>query len=394
IENADFTEWSGTSPAGWSVEGGAEAEAMEEGLLLRTSGDGGFIFQQAESPERFRGTSVTLAAWVKTGLPDGVFLEFSNRAGTDVRSEAHPGDGNWQRLELTTRVPGTEGAVEFRVRAYSPGKVLVKGPMLAAGYVPPAGYVGPVVDLGPWSAGAAVLGLTLFMAAILMYFRRRRSTLHGRLFEAAALGAGVAASAAAADGLFGTGGLGSGVGTNVRAVASNLAWGAFGAGAVVYAASAWAGRHGWSSLMRPVVLYIASYCVALALLLNFLATGRTGAAEDAALALYLLVAAGAVARMASGARAWFVEKYPRPETVRMEMESGGETAGARPGTNAPGMSKAKSQGERRSVHEGSPYQAQLSQPPHNPPAGDRIHKLVPEEQGDGELHSGRAEPRP
>ncbi len=146
LENGDFTLWDDSSsmPVGWSLEGQDISVAKSDEVVDET-GDGSiaiefssegfglgapFIYQSIKDINNLRGREIVLGAWVKTSTPDAVAIEYSDRAGVDVRSPYHPGDGKWRYLELTYLLPDKAIRVEYRLRLYAPAKALVAGAVL------------------------------------------------------------------------------------------------------------------------------------------------------------------------------------------------------------------------------------------------------------------------
>ncbi len=141
LENGDFTLWNGSAsmPAGWSVEGNnitvekSDVVVDETGMtsiVVRYSSDGfafgsPFLFQSIKDIKDLRGREIVLGAWVKTSTPDAVAIEYSDRAGIDVRSDFHPGDGKWRRLTLKYLLPDRAISAEYRLRFYAPAEALV-----------------------------------------------------------------------------------------------------------------------------------------------------------------------------------------------------------------------------------------------------------------------------
>ncbi len=143
LENAGFTVWNGSDsmPVGWFVEGNGlrikksdsivdntgdsviECEFFPEGINMNSP----FLYQRIKAPERLAGKHITLGGWVKTSTPNAVVIEFSNRAGTDLKSPPHPGDGEWKYLSVSTTLPDDVKVVEFRLRFYAPAQAMFGG---------------------------------------------------------------------------------------------------------------------------------------------------------------------------------------------------------------------------------------------------------------------------
>lgn len=281
LKNPGLDVWEGGVPEGWSGEGGGAIEKAgpEGGGALRFESSGGgapFIFQKLQARARYRGSLMTFSAWVKTDSPESAYLEFSNRAGMDVSSEPHPGDGLWHRLEVTAKVPAREGAVEWRIRNYAPGVTYVKGAELTTGAGTPAAGEAAGLVMGGEGGALWLASLGALMAVTVVFFRRRRGTIEARLVEAALLLLIISNAML----ILKNGGY--------AAVTANLAWAAFVAAAAVFAASRF--RAGIIlSLARPGALYLTLMGAAIVILVHSLYRGDLGGAERTAGALYALM---------------------------------------------------------------------------------------------------------
>lgn len=172
----------------WSVEGNGSLEKDPGGGARFVSAAGApFVYQQAEAKKRHKGSSISLGAWVRTDLPDSVFIEFSNRLGIDARSEMHPGDGKWRLMMVSTRVPEASQMLEFRLRVSKAGVVFIKDASMSPGMTVPIEGGGPGLD-GPVFmailAEGAVLALIL---GIVVRFQRRHDTVENRIIEVFAI---------------------------------------------------------------------------------------------------------------------------------------------------------------------------------------------------------------
>ena len=134
IDNSGFEVWT-DMPFGWSVEGDCEVTRVEGGgVLFKAKDDGApFLYQGVEPRSYHRGNLITLASWVKSSVPRSVVVEFSDRKGTDIKSQPHPGDGRWHLLSVTLRVPHDAEVLEMRLRSYRPGTALFREAAMTVG---------------------------------------------------------------------------------------------------------------------------------------------------------------------------------------------------------------------------------------------------------------------
>lgn len=147
LSNADFSAWAApSSPDAWKIEGdgvslkktdfkveetgspAAEFSFHPDAVVLNSP----FLHQGAKETERLWGKRIRAGAWVKTDTPDAVFVEVSNRAGTDIKSRTHPGGGRWQYLDLSWDVPNNTPLVEFRLRFKRPAAALFGNPVVSS----------------------------------------------------------------------------------------------------------------------------------------------------------------------------------------------------------------------------------------------------------------------
>ena len=146
VENADFTAWAENTqlPAGWKVEGSGltvkKSTARVEGTNAATvecafSPDSAainapFVYWQASDPKKFWGKSISAGVWVKTSTANAVAVELSNRGGVDFKSGMQAGNGQWQFLNVSWKVPENTSTVELRVRFYGPATAYFGNPTI------------------------------------------------------------------------------------------------------------------------------------------------------------------------------------------------------------------------------------------------------------------------
>lgn len=150
LGGADLTEWDEARglPAGWDVEGEGLVVApgrvkvaktgqpavecvFDEDVLEITSP---FLFTQVGAGMVAKGgTTVRAGGWVRTSAPGAVFIELSDRAGKDARSDAHPGDGRWHYLSVSSQVRRGTKMLEYRLRFSFPARADFGGMELKAG---------------------------------------------------------------------------------------------------------------------------------------------------------------------------------------------------------------------------------------------------------------------
>lgn len=190
LKNADFEKWKDSAPIDWKMEGEGSVKRSEgNGAELTTVNAGTpFLFQSIEVKRRYKGTQVTLAAWVKTNITGNTVVEFSDRAGHDSKSEPHPGDGQWHLLQTTVRVPETAEHVEFRVRNYKQGSSLIRETSMSSGTEPLiAKSLGGQKNGNDIIKGLSALIMFMLLGFILNIFRNRRERLWMRSLEAVLL---------------------------------------------------------------------------------------------------------------------------------------------------------------------------------------------------------------
>lgn len=134
LKNSRFKNWKNV-PEEWSVEGPATVLKTGDGgaVLKSESAASPFLYQQIRLRKGPAERLITLAAWVKSDVPDSTVIEFSDRLGTDRKSAAHPGDNDWHLLKMTVRANSSSGIVEFRVRNYKGGTVYIREASVSLG---------------------------------------------------------------------------------------------------------------------------------------------------------------------------------------------------------------------------------------------------------------------
>lgn len=146
MENSNFSAWADDThlPAGWKIEGSGltvkKSNATVEGagttaLECAFTPDPGtinspFVYWQAKDPKRFWGKNIAVGAWVKTSVANMVAVELSNRGGVDSKSSMQPGNGQWQYLSVSWKVPENTPTIEVRVRFYAPGTAFFASPAI------------------------------------------------------------------------------------------------------------------------------------------------------------------------------------------------------------------------------------------------------------------------
>ena len=185
LENSRFEDADPIS-SGWSLEGGGSVKKTADGAVLRAEGDSTpFIYQGVSAKVFGKERLFTLSAWVSSDTPDSAYLEFSNRQGADIRSEAHPGDGSWRLLKLTARAPEGSQKVEFRIRLYRGGSLSIREASFSAGAastLEKRSLDGIVLGASwaKWALEAALIIAALSAAAVFMPYRDREEA---RVFE-------------------------------------------------------------------------------------------------------------------------------------------------------------------------------------------------------------------
>ncbi len=177
LKNAGFQKWKDI-PEGWSIEGDATVKkAGENGVELYSKTEGGpFLYQSIKPRRGNRGRPVTLAAWVKADTPGGAVIEYSDRKGNDLKSPAHPGDGQWRLLKVTVRPPETPDPFEFRIRNYRSGIIFAKDPQVTRRSVISDGEGAvPGYDLSGAFKTAGVIALSGLIVATIVYSSRMKA---------------------------------------------------------------------------------------------------------------------------------------------------------------------------------------------------------------------------
>lgn len=265
----------------WSVEGDGVFKKSAEGIELRSGQGAPFVYQQVRVTKKLRGGMISLAAWVKADVSDAIVVEFSNRLGTDEKSEAHPGDGQWRLLKLTARVPENSDIIEFRVRGYKRSAAFIKDVSMTTGSFTKAERDAGAVELSGLSRAAAVAFLLLLSAMTVWKMRSRNESLHMRLLWAFLL-------------LIFLANLMLILRPRAAEVASNIAWVIFALSAILYMRS----KVGFGGLFKrtsPGALLAAASVCAVFVTANSLMAGAEGFAGKTAKAAYLLMISSALA---------------------------------------------------------------------------------------------------
>lgn len=185
LKNAKFEKWNG-GPVGWLLEGEAKVTKTGSGAELKSAGTATpFLYQTFEIKRRYRGSTITLGAWVKTNVADSAVIEFSDRLGHDARSGAHPGDGEWRLLTLTVKVPDSPGNIEFRFRNYKAGSSFIREASMSAGEDPLIAkrVGGEISAAGGYRAAGYLLIFTLLSAEV-FFFKKFSYLPYARVYEA------------------------------------------------------------------------------------------------------------------------------------------------------------------------------------------------------------------
>lgn len=185
LENPKFEKWD-NGPEGWRLEGAAEVAKTGFGAELKSSGTATpFLYQTFGIKRRYRGSTMTLEAWVKTNVADSAVIEFSDRKGHDSRSEAHPGDNAWRLLTLTVKAPDSPGNIEFRFRNYKAGSSFIREASMSAGGTPLiAKRLGGAVSTGGWVKATCYVVLLSLLAAVAVFFKKSSKNARSRAYEA------------------------------------------------------------------------------------------------------------------------------------------------------------------------------------------------------------------
>lgn len=150
LQDVDLTEWDRERdlPAGWQVEGEGlvvspgtvrveetgqpSVECFFADNVLEISSP--FLYRKV-GPGRLAngGTTVHVGGWVRTSAPGAVYIELSDRAGRDVKSPPHPGDGRWHYLSASSQVRRGTRVLEYRLRFNFPARADFGGMVMKAG---------------------------------------------------------------------------------------------------------------------------------------------------------------------------------------------------------------------------------------------------------------------
>lgn len=184
LKNPKFEEWN-ASPVDWRLEGDGTVAKADPGAELKSTGTSTpFLYQTFEITRRYRGSTLTLAAWVKTNIADSAVIEFSDRKGHDAKSTAHAGDGSWKLLTLTVKVPDSQGSIEFRFRNYKAGSSFIREASMSAGTEPAIGTTaGSALSASGGYRAAGYLFMMILIALTVIYFKRRTSVSLPKAYE-------------------------------------------------------------------------------------------------------------------------------------------------------------------------------------------------------------------
>ncbi|MBI5588525.1 MAG: hypothetical protein HY889_09210 [Deltaproteobacteria bacterium] len=184
LKNSKFEKWN-AQPEGWRLEGDGAVVKSDPGAELKSTGTATpFLYQTFEITRRYRGSTMTLAAWVKTNVADSAVIEFSDRKGHDAKSEAHAGDGTWKLLTLTVKVPDSPGSIEFRFRNYKAGSSFIREASMSAGTEPVIGTTaGSALSASGGYRAAGYLLMTTLIVLTVIYFKRRKSVSLPNVYE-------------------------------------------------------------------------------------------------------------------------------------------------------------------------------------------------------------------
>ena len=179
LSNANFQKWAG-GPEKWHVEGDGAVKRTKDGAELTTTvSSSGFLYQRITAKRRHRGATIILAALVRSDTPDSAVIEFSDRRGTDRKSEAHPGYGQWRLMQLTVKVPEESENLEFRLRNYKGGVTSIKEAVMGSG----AAVIDDKASIGVVHKGTGyrLFGMEVLTGLLLVtvvYFRRLEKRWH------------------------------------------------------------------------------------------------------------------------------------------------------------------------------------------------------------------------
>lgn len=309
LENPGFKA-SDKGIKGWSVEGEGSLEKAEGGGAIFAALNGApFVYQQADAKKRHKGASLSLGAWVRTDMPDTVFIEFSNRLGIDAMSETHPGDGKWHLMTVTARVPDASRLLEFRLRLSRPGVAYIKDASMSPGTAVTAEGGGPGID-APFFMALLAEGASLaLLLGLVVRFRRHSDTVENRIFEVFVILSFLSAMV-----------LILGKSANASVVA-NLAWAAGCAGGLLFIMRSLE-RPVLTRLPGPGVLISAAALMSLVMAIVSLRDGSVATAEKSALLAYLLFISSLAAIPAYRLYRRSVEAGSRQRKVRIYKTPG------------------------------------------------------------------------
>ncbi len=311
----------------WSIEGeGSLEKAADGGGVFVALTGAPFVYQQADAKKRHKGSSLSLGAWVRTDLPDSVFIEFSNRLGIDAASETHPGDGKWHLMTVTARVPDASRLLEFRLRLSRPGVAYIKDASMAPGMTVPTDGAGPGIE-GPVFMAFLAEGASLaLLLGLVVRFQRHSDTVENRIFEVFVILSFLSAMV-----------LILGKSFNASVVA-NIAWAAGCAYGLLFIIRGLE-RPVFSRLPGPGALISAATLILLIITIVSLRDGSVARAEKSARLAYIFFISSAVAIPAYRLFMRSAEVKSSQRKVRINKRPG--AAGGNPYNESDGVSSAE-----------------------------------------------------
>lgn len=283
LRNPRFEAWKGL-PEGWVFEGpGSVRHAEDIGAEILSDDGAPFLYQKITVGSRYKGKPMTFSAWVRTDVEGSIVVEFSDRKGQDIKSSAHPGDGQWRLLSVTVNLPSSSDEVELRLRNYKKGSAFVKEAAATPGNESSLAMPVKPADRAAASYKEAAL-LVLIAAWLSIIFKRRGAPYPGRLMETSAMLLAVSAALCFINKGFHAG------------LSHKLGWGVFVSGIGSFALLK-AGKEGREALAsfykRPGSSLISLSLLMLVLVVFELRSGDVNGAGGYARASYILMLAGA-----------------------------------------------------------------------------------------------------
>lgn len=131
VENADFSDWDGDLPEGWSaVDADLVSKSKEKGpdggpvVALDAPGDDGYnTFYHILKDEKLNGGRVRATVMVKADQADTVVVALRFKTTSEpndsdiIRSAAHSGSGEWEEVTVDAEMPKNvrEGSAQLRI---------------------------------------------------------------------------------------------------------------------------------------------------------------------------------------------------------------------------------------------------------------------------------------